>query len=82
MALSQGPQDKIYRFLVTQTFQRIDLRSVVEQEFTVEMPEVLPAAKVSQIARCISTWLYSYRGESLLISSSERLKLGMNTCIK
>jgi hypothetical protein len=36
---NQCPQDKIYRFLVTQTFQRIDLRSVVEQEFTVEMPE-------------------------------------------
>lgn len=36
---NQCPQDKIYRFLATQTFQRIDLRSVVEQDFRVEMPE-------------------------------------------
>lgn len=33
------PQDKIYRFLATQTFQRVDLRSIVEQDFVVEMPE-------------------------------------------
>ncbi len=32
-------EDKIYRFLSEQAFQRIDFYQVVNQNFTIEMPE-------------------------------------------